>query len=754
MELPDEDADVSTTMCRSQPGSNEARASSRSLDTAEDFKRSEEKGRSGSVSSNRTDSTSDYPPTFADDDSTTMCRSQPGSKEARASSRSLDTSVNFKRSEEKGSTTMCRSQPGSNEARASSRSLDTSVNFKRSEEKGRSGSVSCNRTDSTSDYPPTFADDNSTTMCRSQPGSNEARASSRSLDTAENFKRSEEKGRSGSVSSNRTDSTSDYPPTFADDDSTTMCRSQPGSKEARASSRSLDTSVNFKRSEEKGSTTMCRSQPGSKEARASSRSLDTSVNFKGSEQKRRSGSVRSNTSVGSSDLMPEPQDEDISTTMCRSQPGSNMARASSRSLDSVGKFKGFEEMRRSGSVRSNRSVASSDLLPEPLDDDDSTTMCRSQPGGNMARASSRSLDSAGKFKEMRRSNRCLSTSEYPPPLDDDDRMSDHSGCSESDECDPRSPSLVTSKDSGISTSTGFSSLSVSREPGLSPQLAGPDDVACDLCKGTKLKAWKSCLTCVRSFCEQHVRDHYKYKLMQQHQLVEVSEDLDVYKENAKLKQIIRDTNEENRVLREEINSLKYGNSMPKLPAYVCKGKTPTAADVILDPETAHRTLVLSQDGKRVRLGQKSKVNPGPQRFDRWECVLAKKGFSSGRHYWQVEVNKEFTIGVMKSSAQRNGRFAFAPFQGYWCIFHFWLSFSALENHVVRLPINSVPKVLGVCVDVDEKWVTFYNGETKDQIYTFKDMKLEPGDKIYPIFRTVERSMDLQINTVKDLLKNL
>lgn len=114
---------------------------------------------------------------------------------------------------------------------------------------------------------------------------------------------------------------------------------------------------------------------------------------------------------------------------------------------------------------------------------------------------------------------------------------------------------------------------------------------------------------------------------------------------------------------------------------------------------------------------------------------------------QVEVNKEFTVGVMKSSAKRNGRFAFAPFQGFWCIFHFWLSFSALENHVVRLHINSVPQVLGVCVDLDERWVTFYNAETKDQIYTFKDMKLEPGESIYPIFRTVERSMDLQINTV-------
>lgn len=112
---------------------------------------------------------------------------------------------------------------------------------------------------------------------------------------------------------------------------------------------------------------------------------------------------------------------------------------------------------------------------------------------------------------------------------------------------------------------------------------------------------------------------------------------------------------------------------------------------------------------------------------------------------QVEVNKEFTIGVMKSSAKRNSRFAFAPFQGCWCIFHYWLSFSALEDHVVRLPLNTVPQVLGVCVDVDEKWVTFYNTETQEQIYTFENMKLAPGDKVYPVFRTVEKNMDLRIS---------
>ncbi|XP_003454745.1 E3 ubiquitin-protein ligase TRIM39-like [Oreochromis niloticus] len=58
------------------------------------------------------------------------------------------------------------------------------------------------------------------------------------------------------------------------------------------------------------------------------------------------------------------------------------------------------------------------------------------------------------------------------------------------------------------------------------QAAKPGEVPCDICTGTKLKALKSCLVCLASYCQTHLEPHLTMKGLKRHQLIDPEENLE------------------------------------------------------------------------------------------------------------------------------------------------------------------------------------------------------------------------------------
>ncbi|NXH09757.1 TRI39 ligase, partial [Bucco capensis] len=157
-------------------------------------------------------------------------------------------------------------------------------------------------------------------------------------------------------------------------------------------------------------------------------------------------------------------------------------------------------------------------------------------------------------------------------------------------------------------------------------------------------------------------------------------------------------------------------------------------EILLDPDTAHPNLIVSEDRKSVRF---SEVQPrdlpeNPRRFTTYPCVLATQGITSGRHYWEVEVGDKthWALGVCKDSISRKGG-EITPFHetGYWRV-RLWNGdkYAATTCPFTPLKVQVKPKRVGVFVDYEGGKVAFYNVTDRSHLYTFSDTFTE---KIWP-----------------------
>uniref|UniRef100_UPI00398F8B2C E3 ubiquitin/ISG15 ligase TRIM25-like n=1 Tax=Pristiophorus japonicus TaxID=55135 RepID=UPI00398F8B2C len=61
--------------------------------------------------------------------------------------------------------------------------------------------------------------------------------------------------------------------------------------------------------------------------------------------------------------------------------------------------------------------------------------------------------------------------------------------------------------------------------GMARPLAGPGDISCDFCTDAKLRAAKSCLVCLASYCEDHLKPHRQSAAFQDHPLTDPVPDI-------------------------------------------------------------------------------------------------------------------------------------------------------------------------------------------------------------------------------------
>ena len=134
------------------------------------------------------------------------------------------------------------------------------------------------------------------------------------------------------------------------------------------------------------------------------------------------------------------------------------------------------------------------------------------------------------------------------------------------------------------------------------------------------------------------------------------------------------------------------------------------ADLTLDPETAHPSLIISRDRKSVTYKAPSGLHDH-QALTSYPAVLSSEGFDAGRHFWQVDIRDtgKCFLDVCKESFPRNTLMLPAPSNGCWPYLLWTSSYGPCSI-----------RVIGVFLDYKLGEVSFYNMNNRSYLYKFSD----------------------------------
>ncbi|XP_055522291.1 zinc-binding protein A33-like isoform X2 [Leucoraja erinacea] len=194
-------------------------------------------------------------------------------------------------------------------------------------------------------------------------------------------------------------------------------------------------------------------------------------------------------------------------------------------------------------------------------------------------------------------------------------------------------------------------------------------------------------------------------------------------------------------------SLSMGHFNCTLPFAVWREYIDTVKSdsVTLDEDSAHPELEVSCSLMDVRLtGVRRSLRNNRKRFMECLCALGSEGFTSGRHYWEVEVagSRRWSLGVAAESVERKRRVDLKPEEGFWTIERYREEVSASNSSQIPLSAGPVPGRVGVYFSYESGSVSFYDADTKSHLHTFTGNKFV--GKMYPFFGAWDENQWLKI----------